>query len=251
MLSTSVYLFLSSDFHRDMWYTNLLGNTWYVTTMLVPFESALTVGGLIAGKTGITVGVAVGVFVGVGVGQYGSPSLPRSLVAMFLSPCGMHPVKLLDPPLSSRVFRLVSFSRSAGMDPDSRLWPRVRVCKLVMSPSLAGMEPVSRLPLSPRCSKFTRYPSREGMEPRSWLFLRSSLVSSTSVCSCSGTRPVRPLFINAISVTRWMRPTLLTLIPSHCVMGMFVLQLSVPDPARLSFMPRSVTHSAANLDLLW
>ena len=205
----------------------------------------------VAVDVGVCVGVFVGVGVGVGVGQYGSPSLPRSLVAMFLSPCGMHPVNLLDPPLSRRVFRLVSFSRSAGMDPDSRLWPRVRVCKLVMSPSLAGMDPVSRLPLSPRCSKLTRYPSREGMVPRSWLFLRSILMSLSSVCSCDGTRPVSPFLAKDISVTRWMRPTLLTLIPSHCVMGMFVLQLSVPDPARLSFMPSSVTQSAASLGLLW
>ena len=78
-----------------------------------------TVGVGVAVGVGVSVGVFVGVSVGVGVGQYESPSLPRSLVAMVLSPCGMHPVNLLDPPLSSRVFRCFSFSRSDGMDPDS------------------------------------------------------------------------------------------------------------------------------------
>ena len=92
---------------------------------------AVGVGVGVAVDVGVCVGVFVGVGVGVGVGQYGSLRLLRSLSVTVLSPCGMHPVNLLDP-ASRRERSLVSFSR------------------------VAGMEPVSRLPLSPRCSKLTR-----------------------------------------------------------------------------------------------
>lgn len=183
------------------------------------------IGGSVDVAVGVGVGVFVGVGVGVGVGQYGSRRLLRSLVDMVLRPGGMQPVNLLEP-ASRKERRLVSFSK------------------------VAGMEPVRRLPLSPRCSSRFRSPRWDGMEPCRRLFLRSSRVRYTIVRSCVGTRPVSPLFTNEISVTRRMRPTVLTLIPSHCVMGMLVLQLSVPDPARLSFIPSSVTQSIASLELL-
>ena len=131
--------------HRAFELDSLYSRTYHfefatVLQLILAFRRCCGTTSLICGVPILVgVGVAVGVFVdvsaGVGVGQYGSRRLLRSLVAMVLRPYGMHPVNLLDPPLSSRVFRCFSFSRSAGMDPDSLFCPRVRVCRFVMSPS--------------------------------------------------------------------------------------------------------------------